>query len=112
MKAVNPNVKEKYWLDHIRQAEHSGETFKRYAERHGLNLKALYDWRSRLKSKGVLDAPLRSAAKKAVTFAKVIAAPSSSRTGIELHVGGVTLSADALPDPVWLARLIQALELR
>lgn len=50
MKASNSEVKEKYWLDHIRQAEQSGETFKRYAERHGLNLKSLYDWRSRLKN--------------------------------------------------------------
>jgi len=111
MKAANPNVKEKYWRDHIRQAEQSGETFKRYAERHGLNLKSLYDWRSRLKNKCVLDASPRSVAKKAVTFAKVISAPPP-RTGVELRVGGVTLSVETLPDPAWLARLVQALELR
>ena len=46
MKASTQHVKEKYWRDHIRQAEQSGETFKRYAERHGLNLKSLYDWHS------------------------------------------------------------------
>lgn len=61
MTASTQHVKEKYWRDHIRQAEQSGETFKRYAERHGLNLKSLYDWRSRLKNK---DTPTRSVAKK------------------------------------------------
>lgn len=65
--------KQQYWLDHIRQAEQSGETFKRYAEQHGLDLNALYDWRSRLMNKDVLDAPPRPVAKKAVTFAKVVA---------------------------------------
>lgn len=109
MTASTQHVKEKYWRDHIRQAEQSGETFKRYAERHGLNLKSLYDWRSRLKKK---DAPTRSVAKRAVTFAKVIAVPPKPYVGVELRVGGITLSADALPDPAWLARLVQALELR
>jgi hypothetical protein len=112
MKASNSNAKEKYWLDHIRQAEQCGETFKHYAERQGLKLHALYDWRSRLRSKGLLDALPRTVAKKSVTFAKVIAVPSSFRTGIELRVGGVTLSAETLPDPVWLVRLVHALELR
>lgn len=109
MTDVTPNTKQQYWLDHIRQAEQSGETFKRYAERHELNLKSLYDWRSRLKKK---DAPTRSVAKRAVTFAKVIAVPPTPRAGVELRVGGITLSADALPDPAWLARLVQALESR
>jgi len=108
MTASTQHVKEKYWRDHIRQAEQSGETFKRYAERHELNLKSLYDWRSRLKKK---DAPPRSVAKKVAIFAKVISAPTP-RAGVELRVGGLTLSTDALPDPVWLARLLQALELR
>jgi transposase-like protein len=112
MKAATPDVKEKYWLDHIRQAEQSGETFKRYAERHGLNLKSLYDWRSRLKKRCVLDAPARSVAKKAMTFAKVIAAPSSPRAVVELRVGAVTLCMESLPDPAWLANLVHALELR
>ncbi len=107
MKASTQHVKVKYWRDHIRQAEQSGETFKHYAERHELNLKALYDWRSHLKKK---DAPTRSVAKKAAIFAKVISAPPP-RAGVELRVGGVTLSADALPDPAWLARLVHALEL-
>ena len=109
MKAATPDVKEKYWRDHIRQAEQSGETFKRYAECHGLNLKSLYDWRSRLKKK---DAPTRSVAKKAVTFAKVITVPPTPRAGVELRVGGITLSVQTLPDPAWLGRLVQALELR
>lgn len=109
MKASTPNVKEKYWRDHIRQAEQSGETFKRYAERHGLNLKSLYDWRSRLKKK---DAPPRSVAEKAAIFAKVISVSPPPRAGVELRVGGVTLSVETLPDPAWLARLVQALELR
>jgi len=109
MTASTQHVKEKYWRDHIRQAEQSGETFKRYAERHELNLKSLYDWRSRLKKK---DAPTRSVAEKAAIFARVISVPPPPRAGIELRVGGVTLSTDALPDPAWLARLVQALELR
>ncbi len=106
MKASTQHVKVKYWRDHIRQAEQSGGTFKHYAERHGLNLKSLYDWRSRLKKK---DSPTHSLAKKTVTFAKVITAPPSSRSGVELRIGGITLYADALPEPAWLARLAQAL---
>ncbi len=101
MKASTPNIKEKYWRDHIRQAEQSDETFKHYAERHELNLKSLYDWRSRLKKK---DSPTRSVAKKAVTFAKVITAPPAPRAGVELRVGGVTLSVETLPDPTWFRR--------
>ncbi len=112
MKAAAPNVKEKYWLDHIRQAEQSDETFKSYAERQGLNLKALYDWRSRLKSKGVIDASLRALTKQAVTFSKVIVTPSLPRAVVELRVGGVTLSTETLPDAAWLAHLVQALERR
>ena len=75
---------------------HFQRPIKHYSERHELNLKSLYDWCSRLKKK---DSPTRSVTKKAVTFAKVITVPPTPRTGVELRVGGVTLSVETLPDP-------------
>ncbi|MGN7613205.1 hypothetical protein ACQZV8_14100 [Magnetococcales bacterium HHB-1] len=39
--------KQQYWLEHMLCIDREGGTIKSYAERHGLDLRSCYDWRSR-----------------------------------------------------------------
>ena len=46
--------KQQYWHDHIQQAKASNETLSDYANQHGLDVKALYNYRWLLRRKGLL----------------------------------------------------------
>lgn len=43
--------KEQYWLKHIDQANQCNQTLVAYAQEHSLNLKAFYNYRSKLRQK-------------------------------------------------------------
>ena len=45
--------RQRYWLDHVRTCEESGQTTKTYAEAHGLSTSLLYSWRKRLAERGL-----------------------------------------------------------
>ena len=46
--------RQRFWLEHIRSCEDAGSRYSVYAAAHDLDIRALYDARARLKSKGVL----------------------------------------------------------
>jgi hypothetical protein len=45
--------RQRYWLDHVRGCEESGQATKVYAESHGLSTSLLYSWRKRLAERGL-----------------------------------------------------------
>ena len=45
--------RQRYWLEHVRDCEESGQTTKAYAEAHGLSTSLLYSWRKRLAERGL-----------------------------------------------------------
>jgi hypothetical protein len=47
--------KERYWLDHIQQAQTRNQSLTEYAEAYSLNLKCFYNYRSKLRKKGFLE---------------------------------------------------------
>lgn len=48
-------AKQAFWLDHIKQAQASGQSYKAYAQQQGLNIKALYNWVVTLRRRGFLE---------------------------------------------------------
>ena len=47
--------RQRYWLDHIQASERTGGTMKAYAQEHGLIVQELYQWKSWLVRKGILN---------------------------------------------------------
>ncbi len=47
--------RQRFWLEHLRAC--GSGSLKAYAEQHALEVSALYEAKSRLKRKGMLDAP-------------------------------------------------------
>ncbi len=45
--------KQRFWLDHVRACERSGQSMRRYAEEQGLEVAAFYNWKAALRRKGV-----------------------------------------------------------
>lgn len=48
-------TKERFWYEHIQRAEGSKQNLSEYAEAHGLSLKCFYNYRSKLRKKGLLE---------------------------------------------------------
>lgn len=80
------------WLEHIRQSEAEGLSFKQYCSREGLAVQSLYTARKALRNKGMLSAPDASPAASPPRFAAVrLAQPSSPVTADALLPNGVQL---------------------
>lgn len=47
--------KQQFWLDHVQKAIKSGLSYVDYANREAINLKALYNWKSLLDKKGLIN---------------------------------------------------------
>ena len=48
MPAKPMTARQRHWLEHVKAAEASDGTLSDYASRHDLNLKALYQWKTKL----------------------------------------------------------------
>ena len=46
---------EQYWYEHIQQAQSSDQTLTDYAHAQGLSIKHFYNYRSKLRKKGLLE---------------------------------------------------------
>ena len=57
MMSSSPNLtdRQRYWLEHIRACEQSGQSLKGYAAEHDLDIGALYEAKSKLKRKGLVS---------------------------------------------------------
>lgn len=53
--------KERFWYEHVRQANQSGQSLSEYARTHSLNIHHFYNYRAVLRKKGLLDAPAAKA---------------------------------------------------
>ena len=95
----------KYWSGHLAAIEAEGVTTKAYAEREGLAVGSLYEWRRRLKS----GQPTQRRPQGGVGFVSVQVRPVSEPMGCTLAIGaGVRLELSQLPSPEWLAALSAA----
>ncbi len=77
--------RQRYWLKHIRAAEHQGEPLKTYAKRLGLSAHSMYEAKRRLRGYGLIaPAPHRQAAPS--RFTRVAVEPLQTSLVISLRV--------------------------
>jgi hypothetical protein len=98
--------RQRFWHQHLQQAQEQQVPLTEYAQQHGLSTSALYAAKGVLKSKGVLR---DETAGGTVQFSavRVIGSASGSCT---VRIAGLTLELSLLPSPTWLAALSQSLE--
>lgn len=95
-----------YWSGHLAAIEAEKITTKAYAEREGLAVGSLYEWRRRLNG-GRPTPPQRQRGRG---FVPVQIRRTSEPMHCTLTIGaGVTLELPQLPSPDWLAALSAAL---
>jgi len=95
-----------FWSRHLVAIEMEGVTTKVYAEREGLSVAALYQWRRRLKAGGQPSSAMatgRGFVPVTVQARSDCAGCCSVRSG-----EGVRLKLTQLPSPEWLAALAAA----
>jgi hypothetical protein len=98
--------KQRYWLDHIKSCEASGQTMVAYATEQGFDLKRFYNWKMRLRRLGVLPASRGPVAFKPV---RVIASQDPGKECRIALPNGIDLQVTAGCDPRWLASIVKAL---
>lgn len=100
------------WLNHIRRCEARGQTLAAYAKVEGIDLKTLYNWRYRLKKKGVFEEGSSRAADSTPAFQRfVVAKEVFGRSEVRLRwPNGRVLEFDSGVDPGYVKRLIEGLE--
>lgn len=100
--------REAYWSGHLAAIEREGITTKAYAEREGLSVGALYQWRRELKSRVLAPTTPRA------EFVRLAVPPESTEqrdaVACRLRLGlGVTVELMSLPSAAWLASVAEAL---
>lgn len=94
-----------FWARHLAAIEAEGVSTKEYAEREGLPVTALYQWRRRFKAGG------RPSRARAVSggFVPVTVRAADEASACSVRIGeGVRLELAQLPSPEWLAALAAA----
>lgn len=91
-----------YWSQHLAAIESEGISTKAYAQREGLSVAALYQWRSELKVRGANSAP------KGFVAVKVTRPERAVRCLLKLR-DDVSLELSELPSPQWVAALCAAM---
>lgn len=98
-----------FWRHHLETIEAEGVTTKAYAEREGLSVASLYMWRSELRREPQVPAANASRVSRFVAIEVEQQARPEARPA--LHLGrSVTLEMASLPEPAWLAALVQSME--
>lgn len=100
--------RQRYWLEHIKQAAERGRPLKAYAKRRGLSVDALYTAKSQLRKLGAL--PQQEQDTVAAELVPVRIEPSAAAGAVcrLRHPGGWELECRHWPDPDWLRSLMQA----
>lgn len=100
------------WLNHIRRCEARGQTLAAYAKVEGIDLKTLYNWRYRLKKKGVFEDGFSRPAAPTPAFQRIVVAKEAFvRSEIRLRwPNGRVLEFDSGVDPRYVTGLIEGLE--
>lgn len=94
---------EKQCLTHLDRARSQGMSLKAYADAEGLRVGSLYQTKSQLKKKGVLDAPAAADS----GFVAVDLPPASGPAVLRLrHPGGWELECTDWPPVDWLQRVL------
>jgi transposase-like protein len=77
-------AKQRYWLEHVRACEESGQVLAKYAASHDLGVGQLYSWRTRLRKRGLLGdsaSPRRSGPKRGTAPAGRTSGKRSGKLG-------------------------------
>lgn len=100
------------WLAHFRRCQARDQTLAAYAKAEGIDLKTLYNWRYRLKKKGVFEEGASRAAASIPAFQRIVVAKEAfGRSEIRLRwPNGRVLEFDSGIDPGYVKRLIEGLE--
>ncbi len=98
-----------YWLSHLAAIEAEGITTKAYAQREGLSVGALYQWRKRLAA-GSRPSPARAVG--GFVPVRVASRPTEAIGCTVVLEPGLRLECAALPGVDWLAALSVALRAR
>ena len=96
------------WLEHMRQCETEGLTYKAYCQREGLSVGGLYAVRKKLRGVDSVDAPSASSASPPRFAAVRVAHPDDVGTADVLLPNGVQMRV-TLHDVDGLVRLVQGL---
>ena len=98
--------KQRFWLEHIKACEQSGQSMSQYAKAQELNVTAFYNWKATLRRKGVLGE--RSAQPRMFRKAHLVDGRALGRCRVVLPTG-LTLEFDNSTEPAWVAELVRAL---
>lgn len=94
---------QKQCLTHLDRAREQGMSLKAYADAEGLSVGSLYQAKSQLKKKGLLDHPVAPEAE----FVAVDVAPASGPAVLRLrHPAGWELECSAWPPVEWLQQVL------
>jgi hypothetical protein len=93
--------RQRYWLEHIQEAERRGQTLKAYAKKRQLSLGAMYRAKSSLMKSGAL--PRGGHEQVVAEFVPVRIEPLAATPSCRLrHPSGWELECEGWPDPQWL----------
>jgi len=104
-----------YWLAHLQAIEEEGIGTQAYAEREGLNVQSLYQWRSTLKADGslILRARESTVQETPSRFIPVQVMATTSGCACTLMVKDyLRLECHELPSVSWLVQLALQLQER
>lgn len=103
-RAVSLTDHERHCLSHLNRAQQQGLSLRAYAEARGLKVGSLYQTKSQLKKKGLLDARVGVEA----DFVAVDVAPANASAVLRLrHPGGWELECATWPPVDWLHRVLR-----
>ena len=111
MNTVTLTENQKSWLKHLDAIDKFDGTLKQYAEANNLVLQDIYSWKSQLRQKGAIAPAPQSPRKGKPTFAKVQQSQSHISSNFQFRLGNVSITADAFPDPNWLATFVKGVGL-
>jgi len=103
---VTLTEKQRFWLEHVRACERTGQSMRRYADEQGLEVAAFYSWKAALRRKGALGNTAQ--APQLFRKAHVVDGRSAGRCRLILPTG-LTLEFDSAAEPAWVAELARAL---
>lgn len=110
MSSVSPATltqKQQYWLGHIQQAKRRNQSFRAYAEDHGLDLKTLYNRHWQLRKKGLLTEEVSDAA--FIEVIRPVAAAPQAPTFTLCFPNGIRVEVSTrLDDVAALLKQVQA----
>ena len=103
---VTLTEKQRFWLEHLKACDQSGQSMRQYAQANELEVATLYSWKATLRRKGVIGE--RPAQPQLFRKAHVVDGRGLGRCRVVLPTG-LTLEFDSGAEPTWVAELVRAL---